>query len=469
MTKPSFTTAQAALQLNRDGLHWGPLGQAQSLSYAFRLTDSASGDAGPGFSQFSAQQIAAAKLSLQAWSDVAQLTFTQVGDGHSNNATLLFGNYSEPDGDSAAYGYYPGDGLHAGNKASGASDGDVWINSAYDYEAHPVLWGYGQQTLTHELGHALGLEHPGDYDSADGGDITYADNAEYLQDSRQYTVMSYFSETNTGADFRKNGVEHYAPGPLLDDIAAAQRLYGANMGAETGNTTYGFHSNAGRAWYGAQADSDALIFCVWDAGGSDSFDFSGFTAAQKIDLRNEHFSDVGGMLGNVSISAAVLDASHHTVNLIENATGGWGFDLITGNEAANRLSGGQGADTLLGGDGDDVLTGGKGRDLLDGGAGSNVFTFTSTLQSKGAAVDTIVHLGCGDLIDISAIDADTTVAGNQAFHLVARLGRHPGEAALSYDAASGLTTLALDVDGNGKGDSRIHIEGDVHAFTGFVL
>jgi Peptidase M10 serralysin C terminal len=34
--------------------------------------------------------------------------------------------------------------------------------------------------------------------------------------------------------------------PLLHDIAAIQAMYGADMTTRTGDTVYGFHSNAGR-------------------------------------------------------------------------------------------------------------------------------------------------------------------------------------------------------------------------------
>lgn len=468
MAKPSFDPAQAALQITRGGYHWGPLGEAMTLSFGFRTDDSAAHDGGDGFSQFSAQQIAVAKQALLAWSDVAQLTFTQVGTGHTNKATILFGNYDQTGGAGAAYAYLPGSQFSNGNQASSSSDGDVWINTAYEYEANPVLWGYGQQTLVHEIGHSLGLEHPGDY-NAGQGEISYKNSAEYREDTRQYTVMSYWDESNTGADFHKDGVHYYAAAPLMDDITAAQRLYGANMEAFTGDTVFGFNSNTERAWFEAHSDADPIIFCAWDAGGVDTFDFSGFTDDQQIDLRNAHFSNVGGMIGNVSVSAIVRDGEGNIVNIIENAIGGRGFDTLTGNDFDNRLSGGLGADSLFGGRGNDVLVGGKGADVLDGGKGKNVFEFDSVKDSKGAAIDTIVALGLKDSIDLSAIDADTHTAGDQAFHLVSSFSHTAGEAMLSYDAGTDTTTLELDVNGDGKADGKIHINGDEHNFHGFVL
>jgi len=87
----------------------------------------------------------------------------------------------------------------------------------------------------------------------------------------------------------------------MDDIAAAQRLYGANMTTRTGDTTYGFNSNAGQPWF--QPDGNGyMIFAVWDAGGNDTFDFSGYSQNQVIDLRQAAFSNVGGLVGNVSIA-----------------------------------------------------------------------------------------------------------------------------------------------------------------------
>jgi serralysin len=121
--------------------------------------------------------------------------------------------------------------------------------------------------LVHELGHAIGLAHPADYDADADTALTYAKDAGYYEDSRQYTVMSYFGEANTGGAF--GGI--YASAPLLDDIAAAQLAYGANMTTRAGDTVYGFNSTAGRDVFAAASSSTKLVFAVWDAGGTDTF------------------------------------------------------------------------------------------------------------------------------------------------------------------------------------------------------
>ena len=192
--KASLSVEDAAVQLTRANLSWGPLGQAATVSFAFRATASGMPSEVQGFTNFSALQIQATLMALQSWSDVAGLTFVRQNDGSgfSDNATILFGNYSSGADGAAAFAYLPG------SSAASAVEGDVWVNASLSYNAGPVLWGFGQLALVHEIGHALGLLHPADYDAAPGVDITYAAHATYYEDSNQFTVMSYFSESATG-------------------------------------------------------------------------------------------------------------------------------------------------------------------------------------------------------------------------------------------------------------------------------
>ena len=346
--KPSLGPIDAGIQLTRANAFWGSsLGSSTTVTFAFRSTAPSTMPNGTdGFSQFTQAQITATLLALQSWADVAGITFQQVtdpGSDYSNNATILFGNYSTGASGAAAFAYLPG------NAAAGAAQGDVWINNSLSYNATPVLNAYGYQVLTHEIGHAIGLLHPEDYNAGPGVSITYEANATYFEDSRQYSLMSYFSERETGADFVRwvgnTGFFQYSAVPLMDDIAAAQRLYGANMTTRTGDTTYGFNSNAGQPWF--QPDGNGyMIFAVWDAAGNDTFDFSGYSQNQVIDLRQAAFSSVGGLVGNVSIALGAV---------IENAIGGSGADQIRGNSGNNTLRGNGGNDQIDGGLGIDTV------------------------------------------------------------------------------------------------------------------
>ncbi|HYG26837.1 MAG TPA: M57 family metalloprotease, partial [Caulobacteraceae bacterium] len=388
--KPSLTIDEAAVQLTRHQMSWGDYwGQAVTVNYAYRSTaPSRMPDDTSGFSRFSATQIQATELALQSWSDVANITFQRVGSGtsgstaYSNNAAMLFGNYASGADGAAAFAYYPY------SYSSGAVDGDVWVNSSLSYNYNPQLFNYGQLVLVHEIGHAIGIAHPGDYNAGEGVSITYSGHAEYYEDSMQYTVMSYFYETYTGASYGSP----YPATVMLDDIAAAQRLYGANMTTRTGDTTYGFNSNAGRPWFAAASSATPLIFAVWDAGGVDTFDFSGYASNQSIDLRQGFFSNVGGLTGNIAVAKNVV---------IENAVGGRGADSITGNAAANRLQGNAGADTLTGGAGADtfVFTAGGGADIVtDFTVGTDKLdatAFGAYLSITASGADTLVTFAAG--------------------------------------------------------------------------
>jgi serralysin len=359
MPSHSYTTDQAA---DRIALFGWANASSIPVTYGFRSSDLSDS----GFARFTSAQMAAAEQALALWSDVANIKFRAAAPGsYTNNATILF---SQDRTDSSyAWAYLPGD------RSAGALQGDVFINPTGGYFGTMARGSYDYMALIHEIGHAIGLDHPGNYN---GGNPTYASAAGYIQDSRQYTLMSYFDAEHTGA---RHG-NTYASTPLLHDIAAVQLLYGANYETRAGNTVYGFNSTADRAAFHITSATHKVVFAIWDGGGIDTLKFHGYTQNAVINLNAESFSSVGGLTGNVAIAKGVT---------IENAYGGSGHDTIIGNSVGNALYGMGGNDTISGGAGNDVLLGGDGLDRLTGGAGADTFYF-HTRPNAATNRDTIV-------------------------------------------------------------------------------
>ncbi len=104
----------------------------------------------------------------------------------------------------------------------------------------------------------------------------------------------------------------------------------------------------------------------------------------------------------------------------DNIFGGEGNDILYGNLGNDKLFGHAGNDGFHGGYGNDYLSGGAGQDYLRGGVGADTFDFDSAGESLAwGAYDTIADFSWeeGDKIDLSTIDANSLIPGDQAFDL----------------------------------------------------
>jgi serralysin len=413
------------------------------------------------FAKFNDAQRVATREAIGYWDDVMATTFVETDSYH---ADLNYANLASAPG-TQAYSRIPTTGLATtlGGQVAGIS-GDVWISAsqASNFQFDEGL--YGMNTLVHETGHSLGLSHPGNYNFGPGFAVNYANGAEYAQDIRNYSIMSYWNPRDVGIqdhDYHM-GTIAYGATPMIHDILAVQKMYGADMTTRTGDTTYGFNASADTAGRDAlNFDlTPAPVMAIWDAGGNDTLDASGYATNQIIDLTPGSLSSIGGVtlanaptLAEVNANRAIAgyaplsqasydirmnnlrndpDAGRLVDNVgiaygavIENAVGGSGNDTLLGNVANNVLTGNAGNDLIASGLGDDTLIGGIGDDTMLGGGGNDLF---------------VVDAG-GDVVTELAGDGTDTVSS-----------------AVNYALGANLENLVLTgsaVSGTGNGQNNV--------------
>ena len=197
--KPIYTVEEAAAQLNREGAIW-PISGNGTITYSFAEHAPGGqynnkhvgiGDYVDGFEAFTPEQRDAAREAIALWDDLVAVDFVETNGA---GADIVYMNTSTGPAQAAAYTPFLGGGHGRFEKIQG----DTYVNQDQPDNFDLSPGGYGFTTLVHETGHAIGLEHPGDYNFAVGGTITYAHDAEYFQDSYQFSIMSYFNAGNTG-------------------------------------------------------------------------------------------------------------------------------------------------------------------------------------------------------------------------------------------------------------------------------
>lgn len=297
--------------------------------------------------------------AMSQWDEVSGLTLSEAGDPAS--AELRIAGSNAP---TTAWAYYPTEGWGGG--------GDIWANTTYipAYKAgvgdvSGALGTYAHTTAMHEVGHALGMEHP-----HDGSVLTSS------YDSIEYSVMSYKSFVgHTGGGYT-NEAHGFAQSLMMLDIAAIQSIYGADYSTRSGDTTYSFDPNTGEmlvdgSSYAAPAQN-RVFRTIWDGDGFDTLDFALYTTDIRVDLNPGAATDldVGGLNQRARLGYASSEwvyASAHVYmsllhsnddrSLVESVVCGSGNDVLIGNAADNLLCGGLGLDTYTLGAGSDIVRG----------------------------------------------------------------------------------------------------------------
>ena len=284
---------------------------------------------------FSSAQADDIRQAFKEISKFVNITFVEIEEDGSSAGTIRLAMNTITD---EAGNYREGIAATADPPSEEPRGGDVFFNKQFNsgnFSTGLVQnseTGVGDVTvLYHEIFHALGMEHP-------------VDNKETLfqesKNSREYTVMADEFSSENGADFNLNGNNYkVASTPMVYDIAPLQYLYGANMSHNASDTTYNYKPDT------------PFIEAIWDAGGTDTLDFSNFSKANTISLVDGEYSTIGfdvdwSMTDNLGIA---FDA------IIENAIGGSGDDTIKGNSSDNSIEGRSGNDIIDGGLGDDTV------------------------------------------------------------------------------------------------------------------
>ncbi len=317
------------------------LGDLKTFGYIFPTalpSYDTKADHANGYTVFTPVQQVRTVTALTYISSLLDLQFNKVTNVAALNTLSFASNIQTV---SAGYAIYP---------AKDFVGSDVFLNSAA-YNITLEDGKYGALTLIHEIGHALGLEHPFASAQADG-----AENPPHLtgvEESTTWTVMSYIQSPS----------QYYLQYSPLD-IAALQYLYGPSKTARTGNDAY-------------QIAAGSSNF-IWDGAGTDAIDVSSANQAATIYLAPGYQGYLGSSKSDKITAAGQVSVNFGTV--IENLIGSNYNDKLFGNEVGNKIEGGSGndlieglagTDSLMGDTGNDHIDGGTGNDTLDGGAGND--------------------------------------------------------------------------------------------------
>lgn len=188
---------------------------------------------------------------------------------------------------------------------------------------------------------------------------------------------------------------------------------------------------------------------IFMRGGDDEVNITGYNGTQTYMLNGGEGDDTLSFKG----SKTAVDVSVSGL-AVRN------FETIIGTNRGDILADGDKDTTLNGGKGGDILNGGGGRDLLYAGKDTNIdrFVFNEVSDSHRALkkTDRIYQFANNDLIDLTRIDADDSLAGDQAFTFA---GTTATANAVWYEVKGKNSFVRADVDGDAVADFSVLVMG----------
>ena len=280
-------------------------------------------------------------------------------------------------------------------QASGGSASTGYFVNAYQSQGEGA---YGYQVNLHELGHAMGLQHPFE------GSVTLSD----ASDTQDNTVMTY------------NIRNPYATELGTFDVQAMEDIYGSADGFTNWNvsvdvndvvtvkTTFGVVNDVVAATnvdtvIKTYSGNDTLLGrqgndTLNGGKGDDSLTGSG---GEDVLFGNWGNDLIYGDINSTDYSGTAQDSDRIFGNMGNDTMyGGRSDDFMNGGGDDDVIYGGYGDDRIRGCEGNDTLYGGDGKDRMTGGAGNDVFVFQNVDQNE---LNRITDFTSGeDLVDISA-------------------------------------------------------------------